>query len=169
MMEGLYGSRAPGERAWTGEPPDPLARPAWFDGVVLRRSIAYLIDGAILFVIGAALFIALSIFGLLTLGLGFHLFPLLSLVPIAYSTLLIGGPDSATWGMRMMDVQVRSWSGERPNMIQPSTSLGLDCSRFDSAATLASICSCVGSLVWAAGGAGASTRGAPVRLSGAPT
>ena len=118
MMEGLYGSRASGERAWTGEPPDPVARPAWFDGVVLRRSIAYLIDGAILFIIGAALFIALSIFGLLTLGLGFHLFPLLSLVPIAYSTLLIGGPDSATWGMRMMDVQVRSWSGERPNMIQ---------------------------------------------------
>ena len=39
-------------------------------------------------------------------------------MPIAYSTLLIGGPDSATWGMRMMDVQVRSWSGERPNMVQ---------------------------------------------------
>ena len=118
MMESLYGSRQTGDRAWTGEPPDPIARPAYYDGVVMRRSIAYLIDGAILFVIGTALFIALSIFGLITLGLGFHLFPLLSLVPIAYSTLLIGGPDSATWGMRMMDVQVRSWSGERPSLIQ---------------------------------------------------
>jgi uncharacterized RDD family membrane protein YckC len=118
MMESLYGSRQTGDRAWIGEPPDPIARPAFYDGVVMRRSIAYLIDGAILFVIGSALFIALSIFGLITLGLGFHLFPLLSLVPIAYSTLLIGGPDSATWGMRMMDVQVRSWSGERPSLIQ---------------------------------------------------
>jgi uncharacterized RDD family membrane protein YckC len=118
MMEGLYGSRAGLDRAWTGEPPDPVARPDYFDGVVLRRSVGYLIDCVILFLLGLVLTVALSIFGIITFGLGFHLFPLLSIVPIAYSTLLIGGPDSATFGMRLMDVQVRSWSGERPNMIQ---------------------------------------------------
>ena len=118
MIEGLYGSRTGLDQAWTGEPPDPVARPDYFDGVVLRRSIGYLIDCVILFLLGLVLTVALSIFGIITFGLGFHLFPLLSIVPIAYSTLLIGGPDSATFGMRLMDVQVRSWSGERPNMVQ---------------------------------------------------
>ena len=118
MMEGLYGTRRATDRAWIGEPPDPLARPDYFDGVVLRRSIGYLIDCAILFLLGLVLTIALSIFGIVTFGLGFHLFPLLSIVPIAYSTLLIGGADSATFGMRLMDVEVRSWSGERPNLVQ---------------------------------------------------
>ena len=59
MMEGLYGSRPAGDRAWIGEPPDPIAHSACYDGLLMRRSIAYLIDGAVLFVIGAALFIAL--------------------------------------------------------------------------------------------------------------
>lgn len=118
MMDSLYGARSGVDRAWTGEPPDPMARPDYYDGVVLRRSIGYLIDCVILFLIGLVLTVILSIFGIITLGLGFHLFPLLSIVPIAYSTLLIGGADSATFGMRLMDVQVRSWGGERPNMIQ---------------------------------------------------
>jgi uncharacterized RDD family membrane protein YckC len=118
MMEGLYGTRAGADRAWLGDPPDPMARPDYYDGVVLRRSIGYLIDCVILFLLGLVLTVALSIFGIITFGLGFHLFPLLSIVPIAYSTLLIGGADSATFGMRLMDVQVRSWSGERPNMVQ---------------------------------------------------
>jgi uncharacterized RDD family membrane protein YckC len=118
MTESLYGARTGSDRAWSGEPPDPIARPDFYDGVVLRRSIAYLIDGFILFLIGIILTIGLSIFGIITFGLGFHLFPLLSIVPIAYSTLLIGGPHSATFGMRLMDVQVRSWGGERPNLLQ---------------------------------------------------
>lgn len=118
MFEGLYGARSGDHRAWGGDPPEPMARPDLYDGVVLRRSMAYLIDCAILFLIGLALIIALSIFGIITFGLGFHLFPLLSIMPIAYSTVLIGGSDSATFGMRLMNVEVRSWSGERPNMVQ---------------------------------------------------
>lgn len=118
MMESLYGTRPGGQQAWHGEPPDPMARPDYYDTIVLRRSVAYLIDCVILFLIGLVLTIALSVFGIITFGLGFHLFPLLSIVPIAYSTVLIGGSDSATFGMRMMDVKVRSWGGERPNLIQ---------------------------------------------------
>jgi uncharacterized RDD family membrane protein YckC len=118
MTESLYGSHTATDRAWTGDAPDPVARADYYDGVVLRRSIAYLVDGFILFVIGIILTIGLSIFGVITFGLGFHLFPLLSIVPIAYATLLIGGPHSATFGMRLMDVQVRSWGGERPNLLQ---------------------------------------------------
>lgn len=118
MMENLYGTRPGGQRTWHGEPPDPMARPDYYDSIVLRRSIAYLIDCAILFLIGLALTLALAIFGIITLGLGFHFFPLLSIVPIAYSTALIAGSDSATFGMRIMGVEVRSWSGERPNFVQ---------------------------------------------------
>ncbi len=118
MTHDSSGSRTGGDRAWLGPPPDPFARPEYFDSIVLRRSIAYGVDCVILFIVGVVLTIALSIFGVLTLGLGFHLLPLVALVPIAYATLLIGGPESATFGMRLMDVQVRSWNGERPNMVQ---------------------------------------------------
>lgn len=118
MTESPNGSRSESDRAWIGAPPDLFARPEYFNSIVLRRSIAYLVDGIILVIFGAVLIVALSIFGVITFGFGFHLFPLLSIVPIAYATVLIGGPDSATFGMRLMDVQVRSWSGERPNMVQ---------------------------------------------------
>jgi uncharacterized RDD family membrane protein YckC len=118
MTESLYGSRSGTDRAWAGEPPDPVARPEYYDGVVLRRTVAYLIDCVILFALWLVLVLLLSIFGIVTLGLGFHLFPLLALLPIAYSTLLIGSGQSATWGMRLMDVEVRSWSGDRPNLLQ---------------------------------------------------
>ena len=118
MTESLYGSHTSTDRAWTGDAPDPIARADYYDGVVLRRSIAYLVDGFILFLLGIVLTIGLSIFGIITFGLGFHLLPLLSIVPIAYSTLLIGGPHSATFGMRLMDVQVRSWGGEQQIFLQ---------------------------------------------------
>ncbi len=118
MTESLNGSRSGNDRAWIGAPPDPIARPEFFNSIVLRRSIAYLVDCIILFIVGVVLTVALSIFGVITFGLGFHLLPLVSLLPIAYATLLIGGPDSATFGMRLMDVQVRSFHGERPNMVQ---------------------------------------------------
>src|SRR4029079_7932748 len=116
MAASLSGSHCASDRAWTGCGPDAIARPESYDAVLLRRNIAYLVAGFILFGIGIILTIGLSIFGVITFGLGFHLFPLLSIVPIAYATLLIGGPHSATFGMRLMDVQVRSWGGERPNL-----------------------------------------------------
>jgi uncharacterized RDD family membrane protein YckC len=118
MTESLYGTRSGTDRAWVAEPPDPIARPEYYDGIVMRRSLAYGIDCLILLAVWAALVIFLSIFGVVTLGLGFHLFALLPLVPIAYSTLLIGSGQSATWGMRLMDVEIRSWGGDRPNMLQ---------------------------------------------------
>jgi len=117
LTSGTFTNPAP-DRAWTGDPPDPISRPEYYDGVVLRRSIAYLIDVVIIFAIWVVLAIVLSILGVITFGLLLHLFPLLALVPIAYSTLLIGGNQSATYGMRIMGLEVRSWSGERPTMLQ---------------------------------------------------
>ncbi len=64
-------------------------------------------------------FLLFSVAGLLSLGLLFPIMPVgLSLVPVAYHTLLIGGPWSATLGMLLFDLEVRSWTGARPGYLQ---------------------------------------------------
>jgi uncharacterized RDD family membrane protein YckC len=86
-----------------------------FEGVLARRCIAFLIDITIITVpvLFAAIFV--FIFGLLTLGLGWALFGLLSpaavLWGIAYYGFTFGGPASATIGMRIMDIEMRTWYG----------------------------------------------------------
>jgi uncharacterized RDD family membrane protein YckC len=101
------------------EMPDPAAFPELFEGVLWRRAFAYLIDlcciGALL-VVAWVLFALLSVlsFGLLAPGLWF----LFGLIPLAYHTLLVGGPRAATIGMRVFDLELRSWDGERPVFLQ---------------------------------------------------
>ena len=99
--------------------PDPAAHPELFDGVLWRRAGAYLIDAFCIFLIAVAvlvvfLLLALMSFGLLAPGLWF----LFGLVPLAYHTLLIGGPHGATFGMRAFDLELRSLNGERPGYLQ---------------------------------------------------
>lgn len=95
---------------------DPEARPELFRGILTRRFFAFLIDLVILAipVVLGVLFIAL--FGLLTLGLGWLLFwlvwPLSVIWAVLYYGLTLGGPHSATPGMRMLDLQLRTWTGE---------------------------------------------------------
>jgi uncharacterized RDD family membrane protein YckC len=99
--------------------PDPIAHAELFDGLPWRRAAAYLIDictiGAILIAawIAFALLTVLS-FGLLGPGLWF----LFGLIPVAYHTLLVGGRHGATIGMRLLDLELRSWDGERPVFLQ---------------------------------------------------
>jgi uncharacterized RDD family membrane protein YckC len=61
----------------------------------------------------AAIFI--FIFGLVTLGLGWVLFWLLSpaavIWAVVYYGLTFGSPASATIGMRAMDIEMRTWYG----------------------------------------------------------
>lgn len=96
-------------------PLDPWTQPELFRGVLTRRLFAFLIDLVVLSipVILAVIFIA--IFGLVTLGLGWSLFWLVSpatvIWPIVYYGMSLGGPHSATVGMRMMDLQMRTFSG----------------------------------------------------------
>jgi uncharacterized RDD family membrane protein YckC len=95
---------------------DPEAQPELFRGVLTRRFFAFLID---LVVIGVPIVLGLifiALFGLLTLGLGWLLFWLVSpmsiIWAILYYGLSLGGPHSATVGMRVMDLQMRTWTGE---------------------------------------------------------
>lgn len=114
--------RGSGSRRTTwrsGERPDafdPDLEPELFRGVLLRRSIAFLIDLVVLAVpvILAKVFIA--VFGLITLGLGWSLFllvwPATVVWILVYYGSTIGGPHSATLGMRAMDLQLMTWYGE---------------------------------------------------------
>ena len=94
---------------------DPRTNPELFEGVLARRCIAFLIDVVIIFipVVFASIFI--FIFGLVTLGLGWALFWLLSpatvIWAIVYYGLTFGSPASATIGMRVMDIEMRTWYG----------------------------------------------------------
>src|SRR5262245_59733575 len=94
---------------------DPVANPELFEGVLVRRSIAFLIDIVIIAipVLFAALFI--FAFGLITLGLGWVLFKLLwpatVIWAVVYYGLTFGSAASATIGMRIMDLEIRTWYG----------------------------------------------------------
>src|ERR1700691_5003219 len=101
-----------------GVPPHafaPLARPELFRGVLTRRFFAFLIDLVVLSipVILAVVFIA--VFGVVTLGLGWVLFWLVSPASVIWALVYygasLGGPHSATIGMRMMDLEMRTWYG----------------------------------------------------------
>ena len=83
--------------------------------MLARRVIAFVIDFLVIAVpvVLAAMFI--FAFGLVTLGLGFALYWLLSpaavLWALFYFGATLGGPSSATLGMRMVDLEMRTWYG----------------------------------------------------------
>ncbi len=94
---------------------DPYLQPELFRGVLTRRAIAFIIDLIVLSipVILAVLFIA--VFGVVTLGLGWALFLLVSPASVIWALIYygasLGGPHSATIGMRVMDLELRTWYG----------------------------------------------------------
>src|SRR6202012_298631 len=100
---------------------DPLSQPELFRGVLTRRFFAFLIDLVVLAipVILAKLFIA--VFGVITLGLGWALFWLVPPASIIWALVYfgssLGGPHSATLGMRMMDLEMRTWYGAPPYFV----------------------------------------------------
>jgi len=94
---------------------DPYSEPELFRGVLTRRVIAFLIDVIVLSVPVILAIIFIAVFGVVTLGLGWALFWLVSpasiIWAIVYYGTTIGGPHSATIGMRVMDLELRTWYG----------------------------------------------------------
>jgi uncharacterized RDD family membrane protein YckC len=94
---------------------DPVTQPELFEGVLARRVVAFLID--ILAIAVPLVFLAIFIFmfGLVTLGLGWFLFflygPIAAIWALIYYGLTLGSPASATLGMRMVDLEMRTWYG----------------------------------------------------------
>ena len=94
---------------------DPIVYPELFEGVLARRLIAFVIDVLVIAIpiIFAGTFILM--FGLITLGLGWVLFWLLppasAIWAVCYYGITVGGPASATIGMRVVDLEMRTWYG----------------------------------------------------------
>jgi uncharacterized RDD family membrane protein YckC len=94
---------------------DPAKNPEYFEGVLPRRVVAFLVDAVL--IVGPIVLLALFIFvfGLVTFGLGWLLFwilsPLFVIWAIVYVGATLGSPHSATIGMRMVDLELRTWYG----------------------------------------------------------
>jgi uncharacterized RDD family membrane protein YckC len=105
-------------RSGGGVPPhafDPALQPELFRGVLTRRVFAFLIDLVVLSVPVILGYLFIAVFGLITLGLGWALFwlawPATIVWAIVYYGSSAGGPHSATVGMRVMDLELRTWYG----------------------------------------------------------
>src|SRR5882762_3725194 len=94
---------------------DPNLQPELFRAVLVRRIFAFLIDLVVLSVPVILGYLFIAVFGLVTLGLGWALFwlawPASIVWAIVYYGASLGGPHSATVGMRVMDLELRTWYG----------------------------------------------------------
>jgi uncharacterized RDD family membrane protein YckC len=94
---------------------DPVTQPELFDGVLARRVVAFVIDVILITIplVLAAMFI--FAFGIVTFGLGWALYwlmpPATVIWAIVYFGVTLGSPASATIGMRVMDLEMRTWYG----------------------------------------------------------
>ncbi|MEJ1994228.1 MAG: RDD family protein [Limibacillus sp.] len=110
-------------RAWEGgAAPDPLEDPQLYDGVPSRRVFAWLIDAMIMFFLIVAVW---AVAGLVSVASFFTLGPLsillailtVAFLPVLYHGYFIGA-HGASPGMALLDLEVRSWTGDRPEMLQ---------------------------------------------------
>lgn len=86
--------------------PDPETSPQLYDSVSMKRGIAWVIDIIIVTVIALVL-IPLTAF------IGAFFFPLLFLVAGFFYRLMTIASGSATWGMRIMSIELRRLDGDR--------------------------------------------------------
>jgi uncharacterized RDD family membrane protein YckC len=94
---------------------DPAANPELFDGVLARRFVAFVIDIIILAIPLIVAWVFIFVVGIVTLGLGWMLYGLLSPLAVVWALFYygytLGGPASATMGMRAMEIEMRTWYG----------------------------------------------------------
>src|SRR3974390_1310413 len=94
---------------------DPSANPELFEGVLARRIVAFFIDVFIIAVPVVLFSLFILVFGLVTFGLGWLLFWLLSPASVIWALLFygltLGSPYSATLGMRVVEIEMRTWYG----------------------------------------------------------
>jgi uncharacterized RDD family membrane protein YckC len=94
---------------------DPERTPELFEGVLARRVVAFVIDFVLIAVPVAAAAMLIFAFGIITLGLGFALYYFLPPASVIWALFYFGAtlasPASATIGMRVMDLEMRTWYG----------------------------------------------------------
>jgi len=95
---------------------DPAVHPERYEGVRTRRIFAFFVDAAVIFFLMVMASMVIAVLGIFTLGLGWLLFPLVwPVVAILYTVLTMGGPRSATPGMRFTGIEMRTLHGEGVN------------------------------------------------------
>lgn len=82
--------------------------PARLRGLVWRRVFGYFVDVLIISVVTWVIILIASPFWPVVL----------TLIPLSYHSLQIGGPQSATFGQRLFGVEVRRLDGGRPELLQ---------------------------------------------------
>jgi uncharacterized RDD family membrane protein YckC len=93
---------------------DPAVHPERYEGVRTRRTFAFLVDAAVILFLMLVASLVIAVLGIVTLGLGWLLFPAVwPVVAILYTVLTLGGPRSATPGMRFTGIEMRTVRGER--------------------------------------------------------
>jgi uncharacterized RDD family membrane protein YckC len=93
---------------------DPAAEPDLYDGILAKRVVAFFIDAFLIVVLMIPAALMVFILGFITLGLAWLLFPILfAIVALTYIAFTLGGPMSATAGMRLTGVEIRTWSGQK--------------------------------------------------------
>tara|TARA_R110000868_G_scaffold31627_11_gene115824 strand:- start:3218 stop:3712 length:495 start_codon:yes stop_codon:yes gene_type:complete len=89
-----------------------------FDGIIVARVLAFFADIALILVLSGIALIAYLILTAISFGLLWPIISLAPLLPLAYFTLTLGGPHSATPGMRWQGIELRTWDGYRPGYLQ---------------------------------------------------
>ncbi len=94
---------------------DPAQNPELFEGVLSRRVVAFVIDLCVISIPLILLSIFIFAIGIVTLGLGFFLYfllyPISVIWALAYYGFCFGSERSATIGMRVMELEMRTWYG----------------------------------------------------------
>ncbi|CUH10844.1 RDD family protein [Jannaschia seosinensis] len=86
--------------------PDPVEQPEFYNGVVTKRAFAWLIDMALI-----TMFTIVA--GILTLTIAWFMWPITFLVLGLLYRLATLSSGSATWGMRLMGIELRDHRGAR--------------------------------------------------------
>ena len=93
---------------------DPATQPQYFDAVLGRRIVVFAVDVAIIFCLSVAAFAFLLVAGIFTFGLAWLLLGItFPAVALAYNAWTLSRPQSATIGMRLVNLELRLWHGER--------------------------------------------------------
>lgn len=97
-----------------------------YSGVLSRRVFAFLIDYAIVLLLCIPAAVIVFFLGIITLGLGFFLYPaLFVIVAVLYFGMTLGGPSQATPGMRAVGIAMARMDGQRIDFLMSTVHIVL--------------------------------------------
>ena len=97
-----------------------------YSGVLSRRVFAFLIDYAIVLLLCIPAAVIVFFLGVITLGLGFFLYPaLFVIVAVLYFGVTLSGPSQASPGMRAMGIAMARMDGRRIDFLLATVHIAL--------------------------------------------